>query len=403
MDASWERLIPFWEFLISDAVDIIVVTAFLYTGIVLIRRTRAAFVAVGMVILSAVYIAARFFNLQLTVWMLQGFFAVFVFSLVVIFQEELRQWFERLAVWSLRRRPGRDRGGSASTSDALVQCLADFARDRIGALVVLPGRQPIYRHIHGGIELDGHLSFPLLKSIFDPHSPGHDGAVIIEDGRVRRFAVHLPLSTDFQQLRGVGTRHSAALGLAELTDALCLVVSEERGRISAARDGRLVALEGAAELTSILRQFRDAQQPQGVGARSGFDLLRRNWLEKVASLLLVIGLWYLYVPGSRPAQMTYAVPIEVIDLPEEYVLAGVEPQTVEVTLRGPTRHFYFLDSRRLSVRIDVGLARLGRRTFQIGEQDVRRPSDLEIANIEPSVVRLTVSPAPKQAKGNKEG
>ena len=104
--------------------------------------------------------------------------------------------------------------------------------------LIAEGKDPIARHVMGGIELGGKISEPILKSIFDPHSPGHDGAVIVEHDQISLFAAHLPLSKDFQQLANVGTRHSAALGLAELSDALCIAVSEERGTISVARAGR---------------------------------------------------------------------------------------------------------------------------------------------------------------------
>jgi DNA integrity scanning protein DisA with diadenylate cyclase activity len=91
--------------------------------------------------------------------------------------------------------------------------------------MLIRGNDPLERHITGWIPLDGKLSGPLLKSIFDPHSPGHDGAVLVEQDSITRFAAHLPLSKNLMQLSNVGTRHSAALGLAELTDALCIVVS----------------------------------------------------------------------------------------------------------------------------------------------------------------------------------
>jgi diadenylate cyclase len=387
----WEFLRPFLEMRVADIVDILVVTSFAYTMIALLRRTRAAFVAIGILILGVVYIVARGFGLQLTAWMLQGFFAIFLVIVVVIFQEELRQLFERLALWSLRRE--RPHVAASEPIDIVVRCVTDCARIHIGALIVLPGRQLVQRHIEGGIVLNGQISVPLLRSIFDPHSPGHDGAVILENDRVTRFAAHLPLSKDFRQLVGVGTRHSAALGLAELTDALCVVVSEERGTISVARDGRLRELQNPHALGTVLQEFSAAQQPPQHRSWTGIDLIRRNWLEKVASLLLVIGLWYLYVPGSRPTQATFSVPVTVLNLPEGYALDEVTPSAVEVTFAGPSRAFYLFDRRSLGVTVDAALARLGRRTFQISEQNVRHPSDLSVENVLPVAVKISVSKA----------
>src|SRR4029077_8268814 len=117
----------------------------------------------------------------------------------------------------------------------------------MGGRVVGEAKNPRARELRGGMELGGKLSEPLLKSIFDPHSPGHDGAVIVENDRISRFAAHLPLSNDFGQLAHVGTRHGAALGRAELSDALCIVVSEDRATISLPREARLRKIDNIQE------------------------------------------------------------------------------------------------------------------------------------------------------------
>ena len=382
-------LVPFLDLRLTDVIDILVVTALVYTVIAWIRRTHAAQAATGILIMGVFYVAARVLGLQLTAWILQGFFAIFVVMIVVIFQEELRQMFERVAVWSLRRR--KIPAAPTVPTDLLIQCLSDFARDRIGALVVIPGRQPIQRHVQGGVELNGRLSLPLLKSIFDPHSPGHDGAALIEDGRLTRFAAHLPLSKDFRQLAGVGTRHSAALGLAELTDALCLVVSEERGRVSIAQDATLQQLQNPQELGQVLDRFFEQRNPSSQSRRAAWrQVLLANWAEKVVSLVLVAGLWYLFVPGSRPTQITYDVPVKVANLPEDYVLEDVSPSSVKVTFSAPARAFYLFDPNRLELTVDATLARLGRRTFEITDENLRHPSALSLEDLTPSRIKISV-------------
>jgi uncharacterized protein (TIGR00159 family) len=220
---------PFPTITFAEIVDIIFVAVLLYTAIVWARQTRAAFVVRGILILGGIYILARYLDLQMTAWVFQGFFAIFLIMIVVIFQEELRQFFERIAVWSFTRK--RIPALGSNTADILVRTVSDLAKEHVGALIVIRGSDPLERHITGGIPIDGKLSGPLLKSIFDPHSPGHDGAVLVEQDCITRFAAHLPLSKNLTELSHVGTRHSAALGLAELTDALCIVVSEERGTI----------------------------------------------------------------------------------------------------------------------------------------------------------------------------
>src|SRR3989304_3245879 len=169
---------PFWNIAVTDVVDILFVAVLLYTAIVWAQKTRAAFVVRGMFILAAVYILARQLELQLTAWIFQGFFAIFLIIIVVIFQEELRQIFERIAIWGLGTREAR--ALRSESADILVRTVSDLAKDKIGALIVVQGKDPIARHIMGGIELEGKVSEPLVKSIFDPHSPGHDGAVLVE-------------------------------------------------------------------------------------------------------------------------------------------------------------------------------------------------------------------------------
>jgi len=386
-ESWWSQL---REIQLADLLDIALVTTFLYSAIVLVRRTQARLVAGGILVLVGLYIFARALDLQLTIGLLQGFFAAFVVMLVVIFQEELRQAFERLALWGLRR--GRESGPSYGTNEVLVECVADFARDRIGALIVLAGRQPIDRQLHGGIALHGALSEPLLKSLFDPHSPGHDGAVLIEKDRIVRFAAHLPLSTDFRQLHDVGTRHSAALGLAERCDALCVVVSEERGQISVAHEGTLRALSGAPELELALREFQASLMPPAASRGVLMSALRENWVEKIASLILVLGLWTLFVPGSRPATESFPVAVKVVNIPPGYELERVEPTQVTAILTGQRRAFYLFDARRIDVTVDATLAKYGRRTFAVSEDQIRHPPELTVDDVEPEQVRLKLRP-----------
>jgi diadenylate cyclase len=382
---------PLAQLQVRDIVDILLITSLLYLAIVWVRHTRAVLVAGGILLLGVLYVLAVVFDLQLTIWILKSFFAALVIVVVVIFQEELRQFFERLAVWSLRRQktiPQR------SISDVLVWCLTDFSRDRIGALIVLPGEQPLRRHLDGGIELDGRVSIPLLKSLFDPHSPGHDGAVLIAGERIQRFAVHLPLSKNAAELAGLGTRHSAALGLAELSDAMCLVVSEERGTISIAHEGHLRRAVSPQEVGLAIEELVRPRKSAGKRSLSIVRLLRENWLEKVVSFLLVLALWYALVPGARVVQRQYSVPVQVIDLPADLELESIDPPDVEVTLRGPARAFYLFNQQQIAVTVDVTLAQFGRRTFDVSYQNVRHPEQLIVERTDPTTVKISVKKKP---------
>ncbi|MBI4527530.1 MAG: DNA integrity scanning protein DisA nucleotide-binding domain protein [Deltaproteobacteria bacterium] len=381
---------------ISDIIDVAFVAVLLYTAIVWARRTRAALVVRGIFILAAVYMVAREFDLQLTAWIFQGFFAIFLIIIVVIFQEELRQLFERIATW--RFSPNFAPPVRSEAVDVLVRTVADFVKERTGALIVIRGKNPIERHITGGIELNGRISEPLLKSIFDRHSPGHDGAVIVDGNQIARFAAHLPLSKNFQQLSNVGTRHSAALGLAELTDALCIAVSEERGKISVARDGKLWVVGSPQELGAVIQAFLEEKYPPPTRAKFSFQLLKQNWLAKVAALCLALGFWYLFVPGSKTVEVRYKIPVRVANLPPDFELQRIEPPEVNATFVGPRRSFYLFERRKLRVTIDGALAELGRRTFVVSAQNIEYPKELTLQEISPNTVKISV----RKLAGNQE-
>jgi diadenylate cyclase len=390
---------PFLNLGVADVIDIFLVAILLYTATAFLKQTRAEFIIRGIFILAAIYIVARYFDLQLTAWIFQGFFAIFLIIIVVIFQEELRQIFERIAVWSLARNGAPSLRSDAA--DVLVGTLADLAKDKIGALIVVEGKDPIARHIVGGIELEGKMSEPLLKSIFDPHSPGHDGAVIIKNDQIARFAAHLPLSKDFRQLAHVGTRHSAALGLAELTDALCIAVSEERGQISVARDSRLRQVANVQELGLLLHRFLREKYPPLERRRFSFSLVRENWIAKLVTFSLAVGLWYVLVPGSSTIEMTYKLPVQLENLPAELRVEEVQPKEVTATFTGAKRTFYFFDPSRLKVTVDLSAAEAGRKILRLSEQNIRHPPNLTLQQLNPVTLRISLekTPRPDSEKG----
>jgi uncharacterized protein (TIGR00159 family) len=379
---------PFISISLAEVVDILFVAILLYTAIVWAQRTRAIFVVRGILILGGIFLLARYLDLQMTAWVFQGFFAVLVIVIVVIFQEELKRMFERIAVWSVigRRVPALH----STSMDTVVRTVADLARDHIGALVVIRGKDPIERHITGGIPLNGILSETLLKSIFDPHSPGHDGAVLVENNDVTRFAVQLPLSKDTRQLAHVGTRHSAALGMAELSDAICVVVSQERGTVSISRDGKLQKLDNIQELTAALQRFLEEKFPTYEQRALSLQLVRENWLIKIAALSLAIGFWYIFVPGSKLVETSYKIPIVVENLPADLKLAEIQPAEVTARFSAPRRAFYLFDKKTLRVTVDASLAVLGRRTFELSEQNVRHPKDITLVDLDRTTVRISV-------------
>jgi diadenylate cyclase len=377
-----------------EFVDFAAAACLVYLLVVWLTDARARLALVGVGLLGVAYLLAVEADLTLTARLLQVAFFMSAVVLLLVFQEDLRRGFERLAILVLRReRPAP----TDSAVDTVARAAFALAALRRGALIVLPGREPIERHVEGGVALDGMVSEPLLLSLFDPHSPGHDGAVILAANRVRRFAVHLPLSSDFEQLGSRGTRHAAALGLAERCDAVAVVVSEEGGTVSLAQRGALRPVASPAELAALLRAPSSASRPLERSAHGQLRLLRNRagqvLLASAASLLL----WALLVPGSKVATRTFVVPVEVDNLPTGYELRSVNPHDVNVTVTGVRRALFFVQARSLRVTLDVFLAQLGRRTFDISPQSVKCPPNVVVAAVEPERVEVSLdrSTAPK--------
>ncbi len=283
---------------IIDIVDIGLCSFLTYGLIMLLKQTRSLFVVYGIIVVSVVYAAASAFGLRLSAAALNLFFSVFLLGLVIIFQAELRRYFEMIAIWmgaggsAMRKRPG------TGIVECVVRVAERFSAEKIGMIVIFTGHEAIGRHLSGGFPLEGRVSEPLLESIFDASSPGHDGALVIAGGLVAKFGVHLPLSQDFGQIESYGTRHSAGLGIAEVSDALAVIVSEEKGTISVARDGRLAVMASAEELSRTIGAFmRDKYDPKKIVLRKS---LATNLPEKVLAVLLSAAAWFIVVfPYAR--------------------------------------------------------------------------------------------------------
>lgn len=385
---------------LSTYVDIALMTLLIYVVLIWFKSTRAAFVFTGIVIAVLLYILVQQFELVMTTAVLQKFFAVILIALVVIFQEELRSFFERLALWSFEPRSSRRKHLRLTREEVeiLVRTLQDMARKRIGALIVLKGRDPIARHCEGGVELNGQLSEPLLMSLFDPNSIGHDGAAIIEGGKLVEFSCHLPLSKNLEKIKRAGTRHAAALGLAEFSDAMCIVVSEERGTISLARNGDIETVLDPGRMTYILQRFYQELYPSRE-SRSWYDFVIRNFREKLLALGLSVLLWFVLVRGAEPTTHSYEIPITVTELPEQWELRVLNPNTVNATFTGPRSAFFWLKPNLLKLTISPEL-KTGQVNFRLSTNLVNYPKNLTLLNLSTNEIRVRLVDKNEQTSTN---
>jgi uncharacterized protein (TIGR00159 family) len=394
---------------ISGFFDIAFMSLLIYSVLMWFKRTKATFVLIGIVIIGLVYLFARLFNLVLTAFVLQAFFAVILVAIIVIFQEELRQlfgqvpeklrqffeqipervrtFFERIPVWGMSPRE-KSMSHVPREIQTLAKTIVDLANKKNGALIVIHGKSDLLRHLDGGVDLNGEISEPLLKSIFDPNSLGHDGAVVIEKGRISKFSCHLPLSKNFRQLQNRGTRHAAALGLAELTDALCIVISEERGTISFARNGELHQV-GTEQLILLLEDFYEEISPF-TDSDPWHSPFTRNYKEKILAVIITLALWFVFVYGSNLHHQSFTVPIEYADLPSGYKVVAVEPKAVTVSFLGPRRAFYFFNEKEIRLFINVPNTSEGVKAVTLSESNLSFPKDITLERIEPRTVRVQI-------------
>jgi diadenylate cyclase len=366
---------------VAGAIDIALFSVIVYLGLAWLRRSRTAAAVRGALVLAGLYLVARQLNLALTSAALEAFFAVLLVASIVIFRDELRAAVERVASWSrARARASASRTDEhASFARTLARTLEDFAAHNTGALLVLEGRVSTDGHLQGGVSLDGVPSEPLLHSIFDPHSLGHDGAAVVRAGRLARFGCHLPLSTNFELLGHRGTRHAAALGLAERSDALCLVVSEERGCVSVAREGKLREIDDVDQLSNEIALFLGQSAAQ---RRPWPRVLGRETPYALASVGIALLLWLVLVHGSTVTQRTFVIAVQYSDL---------EPE-VTMTFSGTRRDFYFLGPGNVKLVVPLSEARTGNRVVTISPFDVSFPASLTLKTIEPSHVVLRIAP-----------
>jgi hypothetical protein len=276
--------------------------------------------------------------------------------------------------------------------DVLTEATAHMSAIKVGALVAIRGREPWASQIHGGIELGGTVSAPLLYSIFNRDTPGHDGAVLIEDERLTRFAAHLPLAEKLPEAsRYGGTRHAAALGLSEQCDALVIVVSEERGTISVAHDGRLTADITAAALRQQLHRFlhrRDGDEAIESGRWWSSAPVRTA----LVSLALAMALWMTLAYSPDTVLRTFTVPIALQNLPEDWVVADELPMDAQVELSGSQRTFDELDAESLTVSIDLSRPTRGVRDVVIGDDTLTLPSGITLRRARPAALSIRLQP-----------
>lgn len=242
------------RFDLRSLLDILLVALIFYLLLLLLKGTVAMTLLRGIAILVAfTFILGNVLQLTVLSWLLRASFTALLVAVPIIFQPELRRALERIGRTSLRDAVGVS--GTDGTNDILARACRRLSERRYGALLVLERETGLQEYVDTGIRLDGTTSAELLMSVFFPNSPLHDGAVILRDGRVTAAGCVLPLSEEIPRHSGLGTRHRAAIGVTEKSDAISLIVSEESGEISLANNGRIIRNLDEVRLKRLLARL----------------------------------------------------------------------------------------------------------------------------------------------------
>jgi len=244
------ELFRFVPLSVRDLIDIGLVTYITYRLLLLIRGTRGAQMTLGIVFLLLFYYATRFYNLTTVQWLLSNVFTYIVFGIIVLYQNEIRRGLAGLG--QSRLFGAHRKGMTKSGFEEIILAATTLASKKIGALLVVERDIGLRNYAEAGIALDAVLTYDLLVTIFSPNTPLHDGAVIVQRNRIIAAGCFLPLTLDPHLSKELGTRHRAAIGITEETDAVAVIVSEETGIISAAMGGTITRNLDGTGLRAIL-------------------------------------------------------------------------------------------------------------------------------------------------------
>jgi diadenylate cyclase len=249
------QLFDFSRMTWNDVLDIVIVALIIYQVLVLLRGTRGAQMALGIIIITVFYYLSRRWHLETVQWILTNLLPFFFLAIIIIFQSEIRRGLASIGKNPFWRSLTPMR--FSDVYDEIVLSVTALSSQRIGGLIVLEREIGLKTYIESGVALNAQLSYDLLMTIFNPHTPLHDGAVIVQRNKIASAACFLPLTLDPRLSKELGTRHRAAIGITEETDAVAVVVSEETGVISVAEGGQIErALDGEQLKRRLYKLFQ---------------------------------------------------------------------------------------------------------------------------------------------------
>lgn len=362
----------------QSAVDFLVLAVALYFLLRWSRQTRALRLALSILALRVAALLARQLDLLITSWVLDAATVITILALLVVFQPELRRAFMR---FDIRGRPRQREQRSALS--AISTAAWSLAEARCGALIVLARKDSLAELMTPGIPLNGQISPEVLIAIFQKGSPVHDGAAVIEADVIARVGAILPLTIRTDVPDQYGTRHRAGMGLAERSDALAIVVSEERGEVTLMSETRARLVADRDALVTALTALSDRSEP----VRRRTRRLPQFGLQATAVALaaLVWGVTFLF-PGRSVQVRT--VPVELRNVPPGLIVSGQSSATLQVWLRGSQFLFDTVNLGSVAARCDLSAAHEGVNVIPLSAETVDTPFGITVEALAPRQVRV---------------
>ena len=368
----------------QDIVDIALVSYILFRFYILFRGTNAFRVLIGMTILWFFQQVAVSMGLIVTSWVVQGIVALGAFIIIVIFRNEIRSVLQashlKAILWEVSSR------AAVSMIGIIVQSVYDMGLRKCGALIVFPGKDDVEEVIQSGIPWKGEISKEMIQSVFWPDNPVHDGAAVIRGNQVTQVGAILPLSRRDDLPTYYGTRHRAALGLAESTDALIVAVSEERGDVVVARDGKLTVVKQKRKLEQILREQR------GVSTKKGRALIKENLMVAAAALFSVIfitGVWFSVSRGGDTL-VTFESPVVYLNRDPSMEIVQTSVNTVSLELEGSGALIQSIKPDQVQIRLDLTKSKVGPNSFTITPKSISLPPGIVLKSVAPTEVEVAL-------------
>jgi len=380
---------PTWR----DLADILFLTLVAHQLYVWFRGTRALRVLIGLVVLGGIYSAAKLWGLFLTTWVFQILWQVLLILLLILFQSEIRQVLEKVS--PLRYLRLRKRVSRGTLAKDLAQTAFEMGREHTGALMVITRDDEPAEFLHAGQTIMALPEPALIKSIFNHHAPAHDGALVLSQGRLTKMGCILPLSKSEDLPEQYGTRHRAALGLSEQTDAICLVVSEERAEVSTVVGGEI---KNWRDLNLLAVQLEDWLSVSEIPGPSVKSLLHAvfvdNWKSKLIALTMVFFAW-LFLASPQEVKISVNAPVRYVNLPSELTLSEESAKTVRLTVSG--RRHSVRTLKEEDVRVQVGLGKLwaGVHLIKLSARNVDLPLGVTVDRVTPQDIRIVLTAVPE--------